>query len=137
MMSQPRFRNEVLNPCPTCGARFDFNGCMTFVDYLLEKTSGGKCPKCGTQLVYQVLDRFQPEVWDNATTLSEIRNLKIDQLDLSVKTRNLLAKVGVTTVGELLVCTEAQLRSETNVSDRIIAEIEQLLADKGLKLSNS
>ena len=134
-MNEPRFRNGVLNPCPTCGTRFDFNGCMTFVDYFLEKLSGGKCPDCGTQVVIRVAESFRPELWERATTESEIRSVVIEQLDLSVRTRRSLEQAGIATVGELLDSTEAQIRRGLAVSDSVIAEIERLLATKGLSLA--
>jgi hypothetical protein len=77
---------------PTCGKRFDVGGCMTFVDYFLEKLNGGKCPVCGTQVVFQVPERFQPELWERATKLSEIRAIVIEELDLSVRTGARLSK---------------------------------------------
>jgi endogenous inhibitor of DNA gyrase (YacG/DUF329 family) len=136
-MDQPRLRNDVLNPCPTCGKRFDVGDCMTFVDYFLEQLHGGKCPDCGTQVVFQVPERFQPWLWEQATTESEIRAIVIDELDLSVRTRRSLEQVGITTVGELLDSTEARIRQGLTVSDSVIAEIERLLASKGLSLAGS
>ena len=136
-MSEPRLRNDVLNPCPTCGKRFDVGGCMTFVDYFLEKLNGGKCPACGTQVVFQVPERFQPELWERATTESEIHAIAIEELDLSVRTKRSLEEVGITTVGELFDSTEAQIRQGVTVSDSVIAEVERLLASKGLSLARS
>jgi rRNA maturation protein Nop10 len=136
-MNEPRLRNEVRNPCPTCGKRFDVRGCMTFVDYFLEQLSGGKCPDCGTQVVFQVPERFQPELWEQATTDTEIRAILIEELGLSVRTTRSLEQVGITTVGELLDSTEARIREGLTVSDSVIAEIGRLLASKGLSLAGS
>jgi rRNA maturation protein Nop10 len=136
-MSEPRFRNDVLNPCPTCGKRFDIGGCMTFVDYFLEKSHGGKCPDCGTQVVIRVPERFQPEVWERAKSLPEIRAVVIEDLYLSVRTKRSLEQVGITTVGDLLDSTEARIRDGVSVSDSVIAEIERLLASKRLSLAGS
>jgi DNA-directed RNA polymerase subunit RPC12/RpoP len=131
-MSEPRFRNDVLNPCPTCGKRFDTGGCMTFVDSFLEELHGGNCPACGTKVVVRVPEQFQPEKWDEATTLPEIRAIRIDELELSVRTRNSLAALEIETVGDLLNLTEARIRQRFAVSDSVIAEVRQLLASKGL-----
>jgi hypothetical protein len=136
-MSESRIRTDVLNPCPTCGKRFDVGGCMTFADYFLEKLNGGKCPACGTQVVIQVPECFQPEVWERATTLPAIRAVSIEELDLSVRTKRSLEQVGITTVGDLLDSTEARIREGVRVSDSVIAEIERLLASKGLSLASS
>ena len=133
-MSEPRFRNDVLNPCPTCGKRFDTGGCMTFVDFFLEELHGGNCPACGTKVVIRVLEPFQPEKWEEATTLPEIRAIRIDELDLSVRTRNSLATLEIETVGNLLDSTEARIRQRFSVSDSVITEVRQLLASKGLSI---
>jgi hypothetical protein len=136
-MNEPRIRNDVLNPCPTCGKRFDVGGCMTFVDCFLEKLNGGQCPDCGTQVVIQVPERLQPELWARATTEAEIRALVIEELGLSVRTTQSLEQVGITTVGELLDSTEAQIRQGLAVSDSVIAEVGRLLSSKGLSLAGS
>lgn len=136
-MNEPRLRNDVVNPCPTCGKRFDIGGCMTFVDYFLDKLNGGKCPRCGTQVVFQVPERFQPELWERARTETEIRAIAIEELDLSVRTKRSLEKVGINTVGELLDSTEAQIRRGLAVSDSVIAEVKRLLASKDLSLAGS
>ena len=135
-MNESRIRTDVLNPCPSCGKQFDVGCCMTFVDYFLEKLHGGKCPTCGTQVVVRVPERFHPELWERATTLAEIRAVVIEELDLSVRTRRSLEQVGITTVGDLLDSTEARIRQGPPVADSVIAEINRLLASKGLSLAN-
>jgi DNA-directed RNA polymerase alpha subunit len=114
---------------------FDVGGCMTFVDHFLEKGHGGKCPTCGTQVVIRVPEQFQPEVWERATTLSEIRAVVTDNLDLSIRTRRSLEQLGIVTVGDLLDSTEAQIRQELAVGDSVIAELSRLLASKGLSFA--
>jgi predicted RNA-binding Zn-ribbon protein involved in translation (DUF1610 family) len=130
-MSEPQFRNEVANPCPTCGKRFDFNGCMTFVDEFLERATGGKCPNCGTLAVTRVPDRVQPDVWVNATALDDIR---IRSLWLSVRTMNVLEHVGIATVGDLLDSTEERIQSGPKFGDSVLREVRALLTSKGLAL---
>src|SRR4051794_27541007 len=119
-MSEPRTRNDVLNPCPNCGKRFDVMGCMTFVDQHLEASHGGKCPTCRTRVVVQVSDPLQPEAWERAMTLHAIRAVLIDELYLSVRTRVVLRRVGITTVGDLLDSTEARIRRGDRASDSMI-----------------
>jgi len=133
-MSELRFRNDVLNPCPTCGKRFDLNGCMTFVGDFLEKLHSGKCPACGTQVVIRVSDPFQPEIWEQATTLPEIRTIAMEKLDLSVRTRISLRKLNITTIGDLLDSSEATFQQGLAVPDSVIDEIRRLLATKGLSI---
>lgn len=133
-MSMLRFRNEVLNPCPACGKRFDIGGCMTFVDLFLQKVHSGKCPDCGTQVVMQVEERFQPQLWEKTTNLSELRQIAINYLTLSVRTSHSLEQVEILTIGQLLDSTEAKIRQCLAVSDSVIDEIRRLLASKGLSI---
>jgi DNA-directed RNA polymerase alpha subunit len=136
-MNPAPYRNEVLNPCPGCGKRFDVNGCMTFVDSFLETWSGGKCPACGTPVVLRVQDRSQPEARESATTLAEIRAFALDDLWLSVRTRRVLEEAGVTTVGQLLDSTESAIRHSPLAGNSVIAEIQRLLSGKGLSIAST
>jgi DNA-directed RNA polymerase alpha subunit len=120
-----------------CGKQFDIGGCMTYLDYFLERSHEGKCPVCGTQVVIRVQARYQPEVRERAKTLPEIRAVVVEELDLSVRTKLSLEQVGITTVGHLLDSTEARIRHGVNDSDSVIAEIERLLASKRLSLAGS
>jgi DNA-directed RNA polymerase alpha subunit len=133
-MSTVRFRNEVLNPCPTCGKQFDIGGCMTFMDLFLQEAHAGKCPNCGTQVVIQVEERYQPEIWEKAESLSQIRSIAIADLWLSVRTSRSLEQIGIATIGQLLDSTEAEIRQGLLVSNSVIDEIRRLLSTKGLSM---
>jgi hypothetical protein len=134
-MSTSRTRTEVLNPCLTCGKRFDIGGCMTFVDHFLTELNGGKCDGCGTQVVKQVEGGWQPEVWERATSLADIRAVLIDALDLSVRTKNSLAQLGVVSVGDLLDFGAGRIRRELAVAEPVLREVRELLAEKSLPLA--
>jgi hypothetical protein len=134
-MSMSLTRTEVLNPCPTCGKRFDVGGCMTFVDQFLTELHGGKCPDCGTQVVKQVEGGWQPEVWERATGLADIRAVRIDALDLSVRTKNSLEQLGIVSIGDLLDCGAGRIRRGLAVAEPVLREVRQLLAEKSLSFA--
>jgi Bacterial RNA polymerase, alpha chain C terminal domain len=127
-------RNDVLNPCPTCGKQFDVGGCMTFVDYFLEKCFGGKCRVGGTQVVSQVPLDQQPPGWEETSDLIELRAVLLVDLNLSVRTTLSLDKLGIATVGDLLDTTEANIRNQVIMPEHVIEEIRRLLESKGLAL---
>jgi DNA-directed RNA polymerase alpha subunit len=110
---------------------------MTFVDSFLQELHGGKCPSCGTQVVVQVEDRRQPEAWEVAETLPEIRAVAIEDLYLSVRAKRSLEQAGVTTIGELLDFTEAKIRQSVVFGESVVKEVRELLARKGLAMRSS
>ena len=127
----------VLNPCPTCGERFDFpvTGCMTFVGDLLMASTGGKCPKCGTQVVVDG-PQDQDQRVDSlslAQSDDEIRAVQIVDLDLSVRCRLAPVRAGLETVGDLLELAKADLADRLGHVQSCIKEIDEILAGKGLK----
>ena len=96
----------VLTLCPTCGRRFDFplTGCVTGVADMLLADSGGNCRDCGTRVV---VDEPPPEYlprnpFAEIRTPDDTRAIKIVNLDLSVRCRLTLTKMGAVTVGDLL-----------------------------------
>jgi DNA-directed RNA polymerase alpha subunit len=131
----PRF---VLNPCPKCGKRFDFpvTGCITFVDTFLLAHNEGRCPECGTQVV---VDERQEHGGHPADSLSaakaneEIRGVKIVDLDLSVRCRLALTRIGIDNLGALLQLTKDDLSKQLEQLPLCIDEIEEFLVGKGLK----
>lgn len=65
---------------------------------------------------------------------SEILAQHVETLDLSVRARRVLESMGVTSIGELINCTESQIRAERNCGEASINEIKARLADRGLRL---
>lgn len=58
----------------------------------------------------------------------------VSDLELSVRSRKCLQRLGVTTIGELASCTEAQLMSAKNFGLTSLTEIKRQLAQHGLTL---
>jgi len=94
------------------------------------------------QLVFELLDIPTEQPYDGRYQNQErgpqfIRLLlarkPIDELELSVRTVNCLKNAGITTVGELVVKTESELRRLLGYK-RLVNEVQEALATVGLHL---
>lgn len=68
---------------------------------------------------------------------SSLMNTPVTDFDLSLKTKNLLRKVGVRTLGDLTKTTETEIRASRNFGEPSLEEINRLLGNKGLKLGQA
>jgi len=59
----------------------------------------------------------------------------VEQLDLSVRTRNCLRRANITTVGELVSKEEKELLSLRNFGQKSMQEIAERLAELGLSFA--
>lgn len=65
---------------------------------------------------------------------AKILEIPISDFELSVRSRNCLKKMGITTLGDLLRITEAELLSYKNFGETSLVEIKRVLDTKGLTL---
>jgi DNA-directed RNA polymerase subunit alpha len=65
---------------------------------------------------------------------NKILRTPINDFELSVRSRNCLAKMGVYTLGDLVKKTEAELLSYKNFGETSLLEIKEILDAKGLRL---
>lgn len=65
---------------------------------------------------------------------SAVLRLPVTDFELSVRSRNCLAKMGVRTLGDLVQRTEAELLSYKNFGETSLQEIKDILAQKQLRL---
>lgn len=94
-------------PCPDCGGK----GRITLLVSIQD------CTRCrGSGQLHPLLDR------------------SVDDLEFSVRTRNILRKLGVSTVGQLIQLTPNHLQSARNSNGLVLKEIQELLARYGLGL---
>jgi DNA-directed RNA polymerase subunit alpha len=68
---------------------------------------------------------------------TEIYNMPVEQLNLSVRTLNCLRRGGLTTVGEVVTRGEKDLMSLRNFGQKSKVELEERLAELGLSLAFS
>jgi len=121
--------NKVLNPCPTCGNCLDVGGCMTFVAYFLEEFSDGKCPGCGTVVLIEVPEPKTVDAWAVASS-SEVPNVRFDDMDLSVRTKNSMRQLNIATVGDLLALPRQHIIDNLPVSEPVLHELDERLSEK-------
>lgn len=67
----------------------------------------------------------------------EILNAHIDQLDLSVRSRKCMERLGITSIGQLVQKTEAELLSAKNFGQTSLSEIKMRLEERGLGLKDA
>ncbi|MEM1108811.1 MAG: DNA-directed RNA polymerase subunit alpha C-terminal domain-containing protein [Planctomycetota bacterium] len=78
----------------------------------------------------QVYDQLKSEVGDDNGTLDK----SVNELNLSVRARKALALLGVTTIGDLVMKTEAELMGVKNFGMTSLVEIREALTEIGMGL---
>ncbi|MEM9913736.1 MAG: DNA-directed RNA polymerase subunit alpha C-terminal domain-containing protein [Planctomycetota bacterium] len=78
----------------------------------------------------QVYDQLKSEVGDENGMLDK----SVNELNLSVRARKALALLGVTTIGDLVMKTEAELMGVKNFGMTSLVEIRERLTDMGMGL---
>lgn len=66
--------------------------------------------------------------------LDQVLNIPVTDFELSVRSRNCLQKMGVRTLGDLTRLTEQELLASKNFGETSLAEIKDMLAQRGLRL---
>ena len=66
--------------------------------------------------------------------LNQILRIPITDFELSVRARNCLNKMNITTLGDLVCRTEQELLSYKNFGETSLSEIKEILHSKGLRL---
>lgn len=66
--------------------------------------------------------------------LAQVLNIPVSDFELSVRSRNCLAKMGVRTLGDLTRTSEQDLLSSKNFGETSLVEIREMLQQKGLQL---
>ncbi|MBN1420050.1 MAG: tetratricopeptide repeat protein [Planctomycetes bacterium] len=65
---------------------------------------------------------------------NQILRIPVTDFELSVRSRNCLQKMGIQTLGDLVMKSEPELLSYKNFGETSLAEIKEILASKGLRL---
>ena len=77
---------------------------------------------------------FDEETEEKVDRRAQMLRILIADFDMSVRSRNCLATMGVETLGDLVQKSEAELMSFRNFGETSLLEIKKLLADRGLRL---
>ncbi len=82
------------------------------------------------QAKQQVYDQIRSEAGDDGERLDN----SVNELNLSVRARKALALLGVTTIGDLVMKTEAELMGVKNFGMTSLVEIKEKLEEAGMSL---
>ena len=66
--------------------------------------------------------------------MSQVLSIPVTDFELSVRSRNCLQKMGITTLGDLCHSTEQELLASKNFGETSLIEIREMLSSKGLSL---
>jgi len=66
--------------------------------------------------------------------MTQILGIPVTDFELSVRSRNCLQKMGITTLGDLCRCTEQELLASKNFGETSLVEIKEMLGSRGLRL---
>ncbi|MCA9152013.1 MAG: tetratricopeptide repeat protein [Planctomycetales bacterium] len=77
---------------------------------------------------------YDEEAQKKRDRLSQVLGVPVSDFELSVRSRNCLQKMGITTLGDLTRCTEQELLSSKNFGETSLIEIREMLRSKGLEL---
>lgn len=77
---------------------------------------------------------YDEDIERRADKRAAVLRLPVTDFELSVRSRNCLAKMGVRTLGDLVQRSEAELLSYKNFGETSLQEIKDILAQKGLRL---
>jgi DNA-directed RNA polymerase subunit alpha len=77
---------------------------------------------------------YDEEAQKKRDRLSQVLSIPVTDFELSVRSRNCLQKMGITTLGDLTRVTEQQLLGSKNFGETSLVEIREMLGSKGLEL---
>jgi len=75
-----------------------------------------------------------PETVAEAPVMHGMENFPIEELELGVRSYNCLKRVGIETIGDLVVKSENELAAIPNFGKKSIEEVKETLATHGLNL---
>jgi DNA-directed RNA polymerase subunit alpha len=77
---------------------------------------------------------YDKEQEKKADRHSQVLKIPVSDFELSVRSRNCLQKMNIDTLGDLIMKTEQELLSYKNFGETSLAEIKEMLGQKGLRL---
>jgi DNA-directed RNA polymerase subunit alpha len=77
---------------------------------------------------------YDKEQEKKADRHSQVLKIPVSDFELSVRSRNCLQKMNIETLGDLIMKTEQELLSYKNFGETSLAEIKEMLGQKGLRL---
>lgn len=77
---------------------------------------------------------YSPEETKQTERLEAVLRIPVSDFELSVRSRNCLAKMNINTLGDLVKKTESEMLAYKNFGETSLREIREVLASKGLRL---
>ena len=69
--------------------------------------------------------------------LSQVLNVPVTDFELSVRSRNCLKRINVTTLGDLTLTPEPELLNSKNFGETSLQEIKEMMSSRGLRLGQA
>jgi DNA-directed RNA polymerase subunit alpha len=80
---------------------------------------------------------YSPEEETGSGRFAQVLEMNVTDFELSVRARNCLKKMNIKTLGDLTRVSESQLLASKNFGETSLAEINEILQAKGLRLGQS
>ncbi len=77
---------------------------------------------------------YSPEETKQSEKLEAVLRVPVSDFELSVRSRNCLAKMNIQTLGDLVKKTESEMLSYKNFGETSLREIKEMLTSRGLRL---
>jgi DNA-directed RNA polymerase subunit alpha len=132
---EPTFINALLN----LGVLLEDHDRFTEAEALYRRVLTGDPMNERARLYLKDVLAAQTQFFDEDSERKEDRRNQIlrtpiSEFELSVRSRNCLAKMEIKTLGDLITKTEAELLAYKNFGETSLQEIKDILAQKGLRL---
>jgi DNA-directed RNA polymerase subunit alpha len=129
------FVNAMINLALIYEDKDDFDTAVTYLKEALKADPSNKRAKLYLRDAIDSLDMYYDEGQrKESDRLESILRIPINDFELSVRSRNCLAKMNVRTLGDMVKKTEPELLAYKNFGETSLREIKQLLESKGLRL---
>jgi DNA-directed RNA polymerase subunit alpha len=136
--SQPTDPNAICNLGVLYEDRGDYEKAMRCFQWVLNADPYNPRARLYLKDARSSLDMYFDEEQERLEDkFNQILRTPITDFELSVRSRNCLAKMQIETLGDLVQKTEAELLSYKNFGETSLAEIKEILSSKGLHLGMS
>jgi DNA-directed RNA polymerase subunit alpha len=129
------FVNAMINLALLHEDKDDVDACITCLKDALKADPTNRRAALYLRDSVESLDMYYDETQrKESDRLEAILRIPVNDFELSVRSRNCLAKMNVKTLGDMVRKTEPELLAYKNFGETSLREIKQLLESKGLRL---
>jgi len=136
--TQPTYPNAICNLGVLYEDREEYDKAVRCYRWVLDADPYNRKARLFLRDAESSMDMYYDEEQERLEDkFNQILRTPITDFELSVRSRNCLAKMQIETLGDLVQKTEAELLSYKNFGETSLAEIKDILASKGLHLGMS